>query len=139
MVALEVVYELLNLRSNVISRVIHGIPISRGKVLSMRFFVKIAARAAFKGHDDYKSRAASVCPTECGGPIPRGQKVSGLIKRSHFVVVTVCSTRPLASRRTACVTPCTATREFACGVAVTPSFTCAQSIRSVPISLNTSP
>ena len=57
----------------------------------------------------------------------------------HFVVVTVVSTSPLESRRTVCVTRCTATAEFACGVAVTPSFTCAQSMRSVPLSLNTSP
>src|SRR5262249_54079049 len=67
-------------------------------------------------------------------PIPFNQKSLQLNKRSHFVVVTVRSTSPLESQRIAYVAPCTATVEFACDVAITPSFTYAQSIRSVPLS-----
>ena len=65
-------------------------------------------------------------------PILSSQRSLWPNKWSHLVVVTVRSTSPLESRRTACVTPFTATAEFACAGAVTPSFTCEQSIRSVP-------
>jgi hypothetical protein len=95
-------------------------------------------RAALKGRD-YPKDCGSVCPLRRRRPIPSSQKSLRPNKRSHFFVVTVCSTSPLESRRTACVTPCTAMAGFACGVAVTPSFTCAQSMRNVPLSLNTNP
>lgn len=69
----------------------------------------------------------------------QSEKVSDLMKRAHFSVEIVRSTGPPASRRTVCVRPFTATAGLVCAVAVTPSFTCTQSMRRVPLSLNTSP